>query len=455
MSSGDQTALPPEVEQYVDQFSRRYREEKVFRELVHRYLGLSPVKRLGLSLGSALAAGWHRRRTDELIRRYAFKVHQAMEAARNLPREEAELQRAEQALHERSDEAACSARSREHAESSYEALVAGQDRERESVEAELALARAGADQALREASEAVAEQTDLQQVVKSKLQQQLQDSPYITVGDDGVARFDDQVLERRLEELFLQEIVEDIEAQTGSGFMAGLGEAYDGVISHWAEMEDLSELSEVDWVQSLIYARTRGYRTPRYPYLITGKFEGPRPTSIDSAISVDTSLSMSENNRMEVARKTALATRALMRRLNPANQTFLSHFSRELNEVTSGDFVKIVKPKGGTRTELALEWLLEKLGGRGPAMAYLITDGEPSWPDRAIDTAARFTDHPEILLRVFLVDGDPHAQRIVREMGNAAGERTRVIPVTAEELPGGVIQDVAVVIDEMIDITEF
>jgi hypothetical protein len=454
LSSGDQT-LPPEVEQYVDQFSRRYREEKVFRDLVHRYLKLSPVKRLGLSLGSMLGTESHRRRTEELIRRYAIKAHQAMLAARSLPGEEAELRRAEQALRQQQEQAERQARTCNIAESSFSELVAGQDQAWAAVEADLSAAEARAEEEERQACAAVAKQTDLEQVVQETLKEQLEASAYLSVDEDGSVRFEEQMLERRLEELFLQEIIDGIEAQTGAGFMAGLGESYDGVISHWAEMESLSELPEVDWVQSIIYARTRGYSVPRYPYLITGKYEGPRPTSIDSAISVDTSLSMSENNRMEVAKKTALATRALMRRLNPANQTFLSHFSRELNEVSSGDFVKAVKPRGGTRTELALEWMLEKLAGGGPAMGYLITDGEPSWPDRAIEAAARFTDHPEVLLRVFLVDGDAHAQRVVREMGNAAGERTRVIPVTAEELPCGVIQDVAVVIDQMIDITEF
>jgi hypothetical protein len=99
------TSTTPSAEElagYLDGFARRYREERRFRELVHDFLGLSPLERLQLSAGALLDTAAHQRRTAALIRRFAERVRPAAAEARELAREQAALERAEEDLARRS-----------------------------------------------------------------------------------------------------------------------------------------------------------------------------------------------------------------------------------------------------------------------------------------------------------------------------------------------------------------
>ena len=425
-----------ELERYLETFARRYREERVFRELVHRFLGLSPLERARLSLGGVLETRAHQRRAAELMRRFAAAVGPAAAGARQIALEQAALERAQQDLERRARALRAEAR------------VEPRPEVPERAEPE----PAPEDDALAAARAAVLAETDVEREVRRAIEEQLARSPLLRRDQAGAPCFDEAQLVQRLEEIFLQEIVEGIEAETGAGFLAGVAQSYEGVVASWDEIEVLAELPEVDWVQSMIHGRARGLRTPVFPHLIAGKIRGPAPTSVDSAIAVDTSLSMLHGARLPLATRTALAARALMRRLNTDNETYLAHFNSRLHEVTSVELLREVRPKGSTSTHLALDWMLDKLGGRGPGIAYLITDGEPSLLPRAVEAAGRFREHPHLALRVFLVDGTARAKECVRAIGEAAGERTRVIAVSAEELPAGLIGDVGMSVADMVEV---
>ncbi len=248
-------------------------------------------------------------------------------------------------------------------------------------------------------------------------------------------------------------------AQEGaSGFMASVKNSYDGLIAYYAEIDELSELPNVEWRQSIAYSRAHGYRYPQFPYLISGKTDDSSSrgrASIDTALSLDISGSMRDDGRFSVGQKTALALSALMRRMNPRNNTYLSVFNYHLEPVTSLKLLREVKPDGGTLTELALEWLIGTLKDSRPSIAYLMTDGRPNNIEATVMAARKFRDYPNILLRIFLIDGDAESEEIIRQIGRAAGPSTKVIPVKNYQLPSGLIKEISQAIKGMYAIDAF
>ena len=171
---------------------------------------------------------------------------------------------------------------------------------------------------------------------------------------------------------------------------------------------------------------------------------------------------MRHERRFQAAQQTALATTALMRKLNPKNNVYLSAFSDSLREISSLQLKKNVSPGGGTRTDYALKWLREKLEDSGPSIAYLITDGRPEWHgddndlvDMCVEEAKKFANNPYLMLRIFLIDGNEGTEKIIRRIGAAAGKSTKVIPVKNYEFSNGMIKDIANVINQMYAIEEF
>ncbi|HLC66905.1 MAG TPA: vWA domain-containing protein, partial [Candidatus Nanoarchaeia archaeon] len=305
----------------------------------------------------------------------------------------------------------------------------------------------------------IVQQTDAEQIVRSALTAHLKRSPYLTVDSAGALTFDERKLVQRLESLFLTEIVDGIEQEEGRGFLTRARQRFEHVLSHWGEMEDLSEIAEVDWIESIILSRIRGYRVPVFPHFVVAKYE-ERPKnalgkkSVDTALAIDSSGSMDDNYRFEVAKKAAMATTALLRQLNPKNATYVSHFNNEVYDLSSPELLRQTNAGGGTRTEKALEWMIERLKDSGPSLAYLITDGDPNDVTATIAAAGKFKERP-ILLRIFLVDGNARTEEIIREIGRAAGPRTKVIPVRYDALGKDVLRDVSTSIGQMAEIAYF
>jgi len=95
------------------------------------------------------------------------------------------------------------------------------------------------------------------------------------------------------------------------------------------------------------------------------------------------------------------------------------------------------------------------LSDSGPSIAYLITDGDPNHLEETVASAKKFTNHPNVMLRIFLIDGNKETEGKIRKIGRAAGPPTKVIPVKNYQLSGGVIRDVAKAISEMYSIDQF
>lgn len=446
------------LDEYVARFSHRYTTEKVFRIIVHNYLDLGGFQRLGISFAKTFLRSRYRKKTAAVVSAYAQKIREDLLSVQKMKQEMYTLEEVATDL----DNAARDVQTttQQHNAANEEDKTATQKRDSAVQEIE----RQAADLRARENARAAAEQqeierrTDAAMIVKEKLQENLKNSSLVQVDEDGRLQFDEQRICEKLEEIVLSDVIQDIEREDGrSGFVTTLKAAYNGVVDYYDVLEDLDELAEVEWIQSTILSRTRGYRIPVFPYLITGKPEKKEKgkASIDTAIALDTSESMNENNRFAIGQKTCMALKALMRRLNPQNETFLAHYNGQVYPVTTAELLRSVHPYNGTRTELALDWLIQTLSGRGMSMAYLISDGDPNNLNATVEAAKTFQHHPYILLRIFLIDGNKETEENIRKIGKAAGPLTKVVSVKNYQLSGGVIRDVAAAMGDMHSIGEF
>ncbi len=436
----------PEFEKYVGLFSKRYKKEQPFREIIHRYLGLGKLDLLKLTFGNYFAPSWYRRKTEVMIRDYATDIRKKIIESKKLKDELEEVRKAEKELRRKEDERKLV--EQRYTEQERKFLGANGQREAEKRKAEEELKQnVERENAKRdEERRRIEAETNAVEIARTQVKQYLAGSPLIKVNDRGEIGFNEEALTKKLEDLFLDDVLDEISRKDGNGGLFGKVRCdYIGLISYFDKMESLSELPMVDWIRSAIHSRTKGYRVPQFPHLITAKAEGKVKSkgSLDTAIVIDRSTSMRQHSRMDAARKTALATSALMRRLNPKNNSYLASYSDELSEISSRDLLDL-RAEGNTSTDLALKWLIEKLKDKGPSLAYLVTDGVP-WPESALKNslkiAQEFKKYP-IMLRVFLIDGEPKAREIIRDIGNAAGKNTKVICVDNYELAGGVIRNI-------------
>ncbi len=447
------------IAEYAKRFYHRYIKEKTFRKNVHHYLELSGYQKLTLTLGRIFFKSWYEKKTHSLIDDYSTKIKEDLEIAYLVQEEREQQKMMEELLEQDAEEIKEIEAATEEAETELEKTLREEEERKRKTESEFAAKLDDVEEERDSRLAKIEEETDVEEIVKEKLGEAVAGLKIVCKDGDGELTFDEERVVQKLEERFLSEIIEGIEHEDGVGFMAKVRETYDGIVAYWAEMEDLSELPNVDWVQSVINSRMHGYRLPQYPFFIAGKYEGRGKSSIDTAIALDTSSSMRHNNRFTAAQKTTLATHALMRKLNPQNETFLAEYNDGLFPITTADLMKTVKPRFWTRTDLALEWLYDTLAGRGPAFAYLVTDGYPEGQNniitRCMEAANAFQSNPCLMLRIFLIDGNSETRNIIRKIGKAAGPETRVIPVDNYELGGKMIRDISQSIGEMYYVNEF
>ncbi len=441
----------PEFGDFVAAFSERYMAEQSFRNMVHQYMRISGVEVFSLNLRKRFFPNWYKRATGDIINKYAEKIYDDLKLASEIEKEKEQMEKAEIELSAHSNTVEQAEAEEMNLRNDVEGLNYRSGLAKSSIEGLYQQRISEEQRAARQAASEIQVMTDAEAIARQKLGEYVTASPLLKKGDSGMLSFDEKKIEQKLEEIFLEEVLDEVAREESSGFMANLKDSYNGFADYFAELESLSELPNIAWPQSIIYSRTRGYRYPRFPYFITGKAEESLRTgraSIDTAVSLDISGSMDENNRFNVAVKTTLALSALMRRLNEKNRTYLSVFNENLKPVTSIQLLREIRPYDGTSTELALKWLAETLADSKPSIAYLITDGLPNRMNDTINAAKKFRDYPNIMLRIFLIDGDAESEENIRQIGNAAGS-TKVIPVKNYQLPTGVIKDLSEVIKGM------
>lgn len=446
------------LDSYITKFSRRYRDEQSFRDIVHKYLNLSRGQRFSLGVSKYFLPSHYQHRTDAMLQQYAAKIRSGLMTARQAQEELHTLRQTETELARYSVEV----RETHDADVRLGNLYATAEAARAAavgvVEAEFTERTRSLEERATQEIEGVRRETDAKALAETALRRTVESLPFLKM-NQGSLEFDEHKLVERLQDLFLDEVIEGIEREEGTGFMAKVRARYREVLANWAEIEDLGQIDEVEWVESVILSRTKGYHVPQFPYMIAAQYEQSAmstlgKTSIDSAFSVDASGSMDTNSRFVVARKAAFAATSLMRQLNPRNQMYLSVFRDSVEELAALDMLRAMNAGGGTRTELALDWMRGKLERSGPSFAYLITDGDPNFPDQAIEAAARYRN-TDIFLRIFLIDGEPRTEAVIREIGKAAGPHTKVLPVKEYQMGGAIVKDIAASLRGMYDIANF
>ncbi|MDO8556709.1 MAG: hypothetical protein Q7R96_06075 [Nanoarchaeota archaeon] len=447
------------LEEYTKRFNERYHKETRFKQIVHVYLNLSRGTRFGLGFKSIFMPGSYKKQTEEIIATYAQKIYQDLEEARKL-KQQFEILKEKEKEEKEAREAARTAE-----EERRKALTAAEQLRITHEEKQQNITRRAQEEQTRIATERVTalqtikEKTDIRAFLAKKVREKMLATGLITADEAGSMRFDAQKIVNKLEDMALDNVIEEIEQDDGRGFLRRIQNTYDGLIEYYSSMEDWGELPDVDWRATIIQARRNGRMKPRYQEdFITGKrggsYQRVQP-HIDSAITMDVSGSM-DGARLEMARKTSFATRALMRRLHPDNQNYLSVFNERVREIQPMDLeTGNVQAGGGTNTEYALDWLINTLADKKPSIAYLITDGEPNNLDSTIKAAQRFRDYPHIFLRIFLIDCSEAGIANVRQFGNAAGPETKVIPVKDYQLATGVIRDLPDVLNGMYSVSSF
>src|SRR3989338_6336572 len=350
-SSSVETSLPSQVQllpldEYVSRFYKRYKTEKVFQTIVHKYLGLGKVDKVKLGFGKMFRKEWYAQKTETLIHEYALKIRSSIEEALQVQQDLQQLEQANQQVSKVKTEVDTIQQQEQQQLQTYQAVVEQEQTAIQAVVQETESKKQAEQQRKQDLLIQIQQKPAAAEIIKQKLAEKLEASGYLKKDHSGNISFNESRIVDRLGEMFLNEIVQEIEDTDGRGFMNQVQTAYTGLISHWAELEDLIELPSVDWVQTIIYSRSKGYRVPQFPHYITGKAaeENQRirvAKCVNAAMVVDSSGSMKENNRFEMAKKTVLGTRAMMRNLDNKNEIDIAHYQDKF------DFLAIVRAAEG------------------------------------------------------------------------------------------------------------
>jgi hypothetical protein len=438
--------LPLEV--YIEKFAKKYHEDSNFRKGVHKSLNLSTRKKMGLVFAKTFMHKTYEKETNELITTYATNIREktlqlyvAIQEQKNSKQTEQQLDATKQQL---------DAASSEHikANEDLKAAAAKKEEEERKIAAEYETKIQEEKDKKAKAEEELRLKTDAERLAKEKLKEYLQRNESLKFEGDRV-EFNEPALMKKLEDMFLKEVVADIDKQGGKslGFLARVKKEYERVITHLGEMDDYDEMGEMDLIESIINARSRGYRVPcRVDHYITGK-EGPKKKfvmgkiSIPTRTAIDYSGSMAEYNKYIAAQKVGGATGALMRKLSQGNKHDIAIYSSSLTPVTFAELMKNNSPGGGTATHLALDWLYDGLKDSGASIANLLTDGCPDSVEACVESAKKFKNNPYIQLKIFLIGNDAGALNNIKAIGKAAGSSTKVIPVSMDNIAAGVISN--------------
>ncbi|HEV8358838.1 MAG TPA: VWA domain-containing protein [Candidatus Thermoplasmatota archaeon] len=353
------------------------------------------------------------------------------ELQRELDRRDAELHAQEQAMSQRLAD-----------------LAQEEERAREHEREELARLERERDEALRKLREK-AEREPLQRMAK-EVRDELELTGYLREGSSDmtqrlVDRFSELVFEAEMKALSAHH-----RASYGS-YVEGEG------VFRKEPLLSVDELSHADLVGSTVQARLRH---PRQRHIYDDDvlvYREMRTSTTHVVLIFDTSGSMEENQRLEAAKRAALALYQAAKRDNKANRVDLVLME---TSVRRADILEawVAKPKGFTNTggALALARALLQRSRADRKLVYLITDGLPealtlpngediaSYPDKclayALDEARKLRAIPDVGFAVLLLEPEDEmyvqaAQKIAAELGGT------VQPTDPRELARRVLVD--------------
>jgi hypothetical protein len=453
-------AMPLEV--YIAKFTLKYQNESKFRANVHKSMGLSRRARFKLAIEKRFRPAKYKQDTTDLIIEYAKEARQkTIEYAQVLSEQETTF-KTEQDLATTSSTLETIQKNTEKAGEEYSELERRKEEEKQRALAELEQKNKEEAERREREKEAIQLRTDAERIAKEKVQAYINRTGLITTKESGEVEYNDGAFTEFLENRVLDEVVGEVEKESGkTGFLAKTKKEYDGLISHYDEMEDWSELPDMDLSESISNARRKGYRVPRrMRHFIVGKYEKKRVNgklSLDSALAIDLSGSM-KGPKFQAAKKVGLSMNALMRKLNPQNKRYMAGFNSSVWDLTSLDLMRNSRPRENTRTDLALSWGLEKLKDSPLSMFYLLTDGYPEPYSAYIESlkiASKFKEYPQIKLRIFYVGNSSDSKDMIKELATASGPATKLSVVDVDRLASGIVSDFGDCIHQMSRVEEF
>jgi uncharacterized protein with von Willebrand factor type A (vWA) domain len=320
------------------------------------------------------------------------------------------------------------------------------DREREELE-RLERERQEALRRLREKAE-----QEPSRRLHEEIREEMEVTGYLKEGAQGpditarlIDRFSELVFEEEMRELGRSQ------RATYGSYVEGEG------VFRKEPLLSVDELSHMDLVGSVVQARQRH---PRQRHLFEEDvlvYREMRMSTAHVVLIFDTSGSMEENQRLDAAKRAALALYQAVRRDRRGNRVDLVLMETSVRRADILD-AWLAKPRGFTNTggALALARTLLEQSRADRKLVYLITDGLPeamtlpngediaSYPDKCLDYALqevrKFKAMPDLGLAILLLE--PEDEQYVRAAEKIADEvGGRVMPTDPQELVKRVLVD--------------
>jgi hypothetical protein len=445
------------LETYVNRFITKYHADDEFSKIVQQHSQLSGFGKLGLRFMRFFSKSSYEAKVTEMVHQYATIMYDkwgksidAKEKEETLEKQQQDAKRIEAAYLEKKQ-------AQQSAQQSASTLAAKQSEELKTISQEASAQVQTIQREEKQSLDEVEKNTDTTAFIQNTLQTAIKQTGLVKETNRGL-QFDNAAVMRKLEDLLLEEISGELANEGRSAVIKNIHDLYTGVVSGLRDFVDGSDIPDIDYIASFVEAAKFGRRLPiRSDYLVAEyTAQSTKRAGINTALMFDYSGSMSDNGRWAVAQKLGLATHGLMRQLNPNNQTHLGYFRGDtVGDVTNEQLYRMNRPDNGTPTEKALNWLYKKLDDQGPSIAYLVTDGAPNYPSSAIEAAKKFKDNPYIQLRIFGIDLDKQTTEIVRDIGLAAGQQTKVLAIPSKNLAKAGIAEIAESLKNMQSIQYF
>jgi hypothetical protein len=428
-------------EQLMDEFRTRYQSDERFRDSVYRDLKIGRARKAKLKFKSWILPSSYKKEVESIVHEYVVKLKKALDLQiqiRLFEEEKRKLAEKARTITEKEQVIA-------ETEGAYNELTAKINGETEKINGEFLQQSEEERTALEKQKEFIAQKTNAESIVAEQLKKAILSSELVKKDDKGNANFDNDAMTRKIASICLDEILSGMAATGKGGFMGEIQNSYRGVFSHYEKPRSSMDIRKVDWKKSKIASMKKGFKEPTWPYLVVKRYKGLAKCSIDTAIMMDKSGSMREE-RWDPAKKTTLAIDALMRRLNPKNNTFLGVFSGDAYSVTPLELMnKVTTDGGGTYINKALDWIIDTLKDKGPSIGYLITDGDPQGEGDIVGetykSAEKFRHHPDILLRIFAIDADRNMRKTLGEIARRTGGNTAIIYVDKGKIGAKVVEE--------------
>src|SRR3989338_2634245 len=183
-SPSSQVQLLP-LDEYVSRFSNRYKTEKVFQTIVHKYLGLGKVDKVKLGFGKMFRKEWYAQKTETLIHEYALKIRTSIEEALQVQQDLQQLEQAKQQVSKVQKEADTSQQQEQQQRQVYQAVVEQEQASIQAIVQETESKKQAEQQRKQDLLTQIQQKPAAAEIIKKKLAEKLEASGYLKKDGSG------------------------------------------------------------------------------------------------------------------------------------------------------------------------------------------------------------------------------------------------------------------------------